>query len=181
MLFDDTNLAENKLILLYVLDKIKLPLSNSQINQIILENVPINYFLLQQYIDELFQSNLISKNTSKDKSYYNITKKGKEILRLFSNRLSQDLCENIDQYIKDHRDSIFNESHYIGAYKKKGDEEFIVRLKILENESVLLDLYVSVVTLQQAKNMIDNWKNNGEKIYGSIIKALIEKYEGINQ
>ncbi|SJZ55311.1 DUF4364 family protein [Garciella nitratireducens] len=177
MLFDDNNLAENKLILLYVLEKTKLPLSSSQITQIILENIPMNYFVLQQYIDELFQNNLISKNTSKDKSYYSVTKKGKEILELFSNRLSQNLCQRMDHYIIKHKNSIFNESHYIGTYKKKGDEEFIVQLRILENESELIDLSISVATLQQAKNIIDNWKNNGEKIYRSIINSLITKYK----
>lgn len=176
MLFDDTNLAENKLVLLYVLDKIKLPLSSSQITQIILENSSINYFVLQQYIDELQQSQLIDKNISKEKSYYTITEQGKAILDLFANRLSQNFCKKMDQYLIDHRSSIFNESHYIATSRKKGDGEFEVQLKILENESVLIDLFISVATYQQAKDIIYNWKNFGEKIYPSIIKALIEKY-----
>lgn len=176
MIFDDTNLAENKLVLLYVLDKIKLPLSTNQITQIILENSSINYFVLQQYIDELYQSQLISKSISKEKSYYTITNQGKATLNLFINRLSQDFCKNIDQYLTDHRNSIFNESHYIGTYNKRGDGEFEVQLKILENESVLIDLFISVATHQQAKDIVYNWKSFGEKIYPSIIKALIEKY-----
>ena len=44
-MFDDTsNLAENKLILLYIFDKVKLPISNVQLSEIVLENDIIDYF-----------------------------------------------------------------------------------------------------------------------------------------
>ena len=44
MMFEDTlELAENKLLLLYIFDKIKIPITNNKITQIILENNFINY------------------------------------------------------------------------------------------------------------------------------------------
>lgn len=177
MLFHDLNLAENKLLVLYVLEKMKLPLSGSQITQIILENSDINYFVLQQYIDELSQSNLIEKNNSQGKSYYTITKQGKATLDLFANRLSQEVGERIHSYMKDHRSTILNESHNIATFQKCGDGEFEVQLKMMENESVLMDLSLQVATHQQAKEIIDNWKKHGEKIYASIISSLIHTYE----
>ena len=68
MPFHDLNLAENKLLVLYVLETMKLPLSGSQITQIILENSDINYFLLQQYIDELTQNQLMEKSLSQERA-----------------------------------------------------------------------------------------------------------------
>jgi predicted transcriptional regulator len=52
-------LAENKLILLYVFKKIKLKLTDEQITNIILENNLINYFLLKQYMAELVESGFL--------------------------------------------------------------------------------------------------------------------------
>lgn len=176
MIFDSDNLAENKLMILYVMNQMKLPLSSSQITQIILENSSINYFDLQQYMDDLFQSNLISKNNSQGKSYYILTKQGKETLHLFLKRLPKKWCEEIDLYISSNGNSILNESHNIATYKKKGDGEFWVELKIIENQSIIIDLSTSVGTHQQAKDISDRWKKNGEKIYASIIESLIKDY-----
>ena len=41
-------LAENKLLMLYILKSIKDPISNAQFTEIILENNFMNYFIFQQ-------------------------------------------------------------------------------------------------------------------------------------
>ena len=177
MPFHDLNLAENKLLVLYVLETMKLPLSGSQITQIILENSDINYFLLQQYIDELTQNQLMEKSLSQGKSYYTITKQGKETLDLFANRLPKEICDEIRSYIKDHRSTILNESHNIATYQRRGDGEFEIQLKMMENETALIHLSLQVTTHQQAKDITNNWKQHGEKIYPAIIASLIKSYD----
>ena len=53
-MYDSTlELAENKLLLLYIIKSIKYPISNTQLTDIVLENSFINYFMLQQYVSEL--------------------------------------------------------------------------------------------------------------------------------
>ena len=172
----DSQLAENKLLLLYILNKMNLSLSSIQITQIVLENTDINYFTLQRYIDELSKNNLIAKNLTQGKALYSITKEGKNTLDLFNSRLPKDWCNDIDNYIAKNRSAILDESKSIGNYKKKGDGEFEVQLKILENEVELISLSLIVATQQLAKDITTNWKSHGEKIYPSIIKTLIDKY-----
>jgi hypothetical protein len=60
MFKDMSELAENKLLLLYIFCEIGMPVSNSHITQIILENNLINYFSLQQYLSELIDSGFIN-------------------------------------------------------------------------------------------------------------------------
>ena len=78
-MLDDTNqLAENKLILLYLLDRIGMNITRNQLTEIVLENNLVNYFLLQQYITELQNANFlvtIKKNKSKVLS---LTEQGKK-------------------------------------------------------------------------------------------------------
>ena len=57
---NSAELAENKLLVLYVIKSLKQPISNTQLTEIILENNFINYFTLQQYISELEYSNFIN-------------------------------------------------------------------------------------------------------------------------
>ena len=65
---NSAELAENKLLVLYVIKSLKQPISNTQLTEIILENNFINYFTLQQYISELEYSDFvkyIEKNEKK--------------------------------------------------------------------------------------------------------------------
>lgn len=94
-MLDDTNqLAENKLILLYLLDRIGMNITRNQLTEIVLENNLVNYFLLQQYITELQNANFlvtIKKNKSKVLS---LTEQGKKVLSLFISRIPEDVVEN---------------------------------------------------------------------------------------
>ena len=58
---NSAELAENKLLVLYVTDSLKHPITNTQLTEIILENNFINYFTLQQYISELITSDTLFK------------------------------------------------------------------------------------------------------------------------
>ena len=67
MFNDNTEeLAQNKLILLYIIDKSQSSLSNSQITEIVLEDNYMNYFLIQQFLSELVKSKFIEYTKNKE-------------------------------------------------------------------------------------------------------------------
>ena len=47
--------AYHKLLILYILYKIKMDLTNSQITQVVLETEMMNYFSLQQLLSQLME------------------------------------------------------------------------------------------------------------------------------
>lgn len=65
------------------------------------------------------------------------------------------------------------EAEIIGEYFKKENEQFIVNLKLVENEETLFSLYFEVPSEEQAEAICKKWKENTEKIYQSIINTLI--------
>ena len=52
-----------KLIILYMLNRVTFPLSNSQLSEFILEKEYTDYFTLQQTIHELTESKLIDRKS----------------------------------------------------------------------------------------------------------------------
>ncbi len=103
-MFDDAlELAENKLLILYVFNRLDLSISNNKITEIILENNLINYFTLQQYLSELTSSGFI-KNTDQHKII--ITEKGNRVLSMFIDRISEDKIESINNYLDSKLNSI---------------------------------------------------------------------------
>ena len=174
-MYDNTlELAENKLLLLYIIKSIKYTISNAQLTDIVLEHSFINYFTLQQYISELEKSNFIKLEEKDNKEFVLLTRKGDSVLSLFKDRLSQSKVKSIDDYLSEQIDEIKRELNIFADYTPDNDDSFLVTLKALEGSCVLLDLNVSVPSKEQAKELCSKWKNNSSEIYNKIMEALIE-------
>jgi predicted transcriptional regulator len=174
MFGDTSDLAENKLLLLYIFDKIKLPISNIQITQIVLENNFINYFTLHQYVSELISSNFLQYTAEESKHRLVITDRGSKVLSMFSERLPKNKIEILDQYLKKHMEKIKKEVTITADYTIEGDNNFIVNLKATENNNILVDLKINVPSNKQARELCSKWKNNSAEIYNKIMRLLID-------
>ena len=84
-------LAQNKLLLLYIIDKAEKPLTNEEITEFMLENNYMNYFLIQQYLSELTSSKFIEYVHEDDKKIYKMLNKGKITLYYFQDRIPEDI------------------------------------------------------------------------------------------
>lgn len=165
-------LAENKLLVLYVIKSLKHPISNTQLTEIILENNFINYFTLQQYITELLSSDFLKYIEKNDKKLLILTVRGEKVLSFFTQRISPIKRDIIDNYISSIIENIKKELTISSDYTIDGTDSFIVNLKALEDEMLLIDLKVSVPTKKQAKSLCSKWKDNPSDIYNRIMQSL---------
>lgn len=173
-MFEDTlELAENKLLLLYVFNEIKFPVSNNQITEIILENNFINYFTLQQYIGELISAGFLQNIEEENKHRYKITENGKKALSFFKDRISDSKLQVVDDYLKKHLENIKQEVTVTADYTIDKMNNFIVNLRASENDSILIDVKVNVGSNKQARELCAKWKNNSSDLYNKIITLLI--------
>ena len=171
---NSSELAENKLLMLYVLKSIKEPISNTQLTEIILENNFINYFTFQQYLAELEDSKFVEYHEANDKKLLILTEAGDNVLSLFKARISPSKISIIDEYIKEKIGSIKKELTIHADYTLgDNDDSFIVDLKAIEDQSLLMELKLSVPTKNQATSICSKWKENPSEIYTNIINILI--------
>ncbi|MCE5222317.1 MAG: DUF4364 family protein [Clostridium sp.] len=171
---NSSELAENKLLMLYVLRSIKEPISNTQLTEIILENNFMNYFTFQQYLAELEESKFVEYHESNDKKLLMLTEKGDNVLSLFKDRISPSKISIIDEYIKEKIGSIKKELTIHADYTLgNSDNSFIVDLKAIEDQALLMELKLSVPTKKQATSICNRWKDNPSDIYTNIINILI--------
>ena len=77
-----------KLIILYMLQNVNFPLSNTQISDFILEKEYTNYFHLQEALSELQDTKLIEIEKVRNTSYYHMTEEGSKTLSFFENEIS---------------------------------------------------------------------------------------------
>ena len=99
-------LASHKLLILYILNKINMDLTNSQITQVVLETEMMNYFSLQQFLSQLMESKFLTTYKESDREYYSITQKGFEILEYFLGRIPENITTKIDEYITVNKENL---------------------------------------------------------------------------
>ena len=166
-------LAYHKLLILYILDKINMDLTNSQITQVILETDMMNYFSLQQILSQLMDSKFIKPYKDSGREYYCLTQKGLETLEYFLNRIPESYAIKIDEYIKNNKESLLADTQVKSSFVKQSENEFIVNLRVIENKSNLIDLNLNVSSEKQAKQICNNWNNNASNMYAEVINLLI--------
>ena len=169
---NSAELAENKLLVLYVIKSLRQAISKTQLTEIILENNFINYFTLQQYISELETAKFVEYIEKNDKKLITITDKGENVLSIFNDRISPIKRDIIDNYISKTIDNIKKELTIHSDYTIENNNSFIVDLKALEDETLLIDLKISVPTKKQATSLCNRWKENPSDIYTKIVQVL---------
>jgi len=168
-------LASNKLIILYILDKINSDLTNSQITQVVLETDIMNYFSLQEVLSELLETRFLNTYKEANKEYYCITQRGFETLESLIDRIPQDVGSKISNYIKRNKQKVLVNTEIIATFKKHTEYEFIVNLKVIESRRDLINLSINVSSEKQALLICNNWKKNASFMYAEIIQSLISE------
>ena len=175
LVFEGTQeLAENKLLILYIFDKLQNPASNNQITEIVLQNNLLNYFHLQQYLSELVDSNFLKLDKQEKKHLYSLSVKGKNVLEYFENRISSNKKDIIDVYMDIHGELIKKETEVTADYFPDNDNNYSVTCKIIEDKKTIIELKLNVESNQKAKSICANWKSNASEIQKKLTALLIE-------
>lgn len=162
-----------KLIVLYMLQKVDFPLTNSQISEFILDRGYTTYFTLQSVLSELAESDMIRQETIRNCSYFTATEAGEEALRYFQNRISKPIRNDIDQYLRENKMQLRDEVSIIADYYKNTADEYSVHCIVKEKYSNPIDLTVTVPDEIQAKIVCRNWKQKCQQIYEFVMKELL--------
>lgn len=166
-------LAQAKLLLLYIVNNIGVAISNSQLTQIVLENNLMDYFMLQQFLGELKDSSFIIEENIDEKHILTITDMGKSTLSYFINRIPESLLENIDEILSIQKQKIILNTQVTAEYIRLEDDSYLVTLKVVENDLSIINLELNVANNKQAKDICAKWKNNASKFYSQIINMFM--------
>ena len=162
-----------KLIILYMLQKVDFPLTNSQISEFILDRGYTTYFTLQSVLSELAESDMIRQEIILNSSYYSLTESGEAALYYFQNRISKSIRDEIDTYISENKMKLRDDVSVLADYYKNTANEYSVRCIVKEKYSNPIELTITVPDEVQAKIVCRNWKDHCQHIYEHIMKELL--------
>lgn len=173
MEYNTEKMAQNKLILLYIIKQSPHAFSKHELNEFILDKEYMNYFFLQQYLGELIDSDLIKLKTIDDTPKYIISEQGDLTLNYFNETIPKNLKKELEKEFQTHKKLKQREKQIVAEHYPKEDGQYMVNLKLVENEDVLFSLYIDVPSIEQAKEICKTWEENTNSIYANIMNMFI--------
>ena len=172
---DGETLAEGKLLILYILDKISKPITNSGLLKLTLDIQEINYFYLQQFLSDLVESKFVVNYKIESHSVYEITDEGRKVLHLTESLLPGIIKLKLDTSIKNNFEDAKNELSVTAEYFPESENKYNIKCKIIEGYSPIFEISLFAGSKEQAKVIAQNWKQNSFSLYPQIIKLLTKE------
>lgn len=163
-----------KLMILYMLDKVNFPLTNTQISDFMLVKEYTNYFTLQESLNDLLELEYIRTENFRNTTQYTITRSGSSTVSLLDDQISDAIKDDIISYLKNNKYELKNEVGTTSTYFKNSAKDFTVHCQVKEGTSNLIELNLNVPLEKQADVMCANWKNCSQEIYEFIMKKLLQ-------
>lgn len=162
-----------KLIILYILNKVDFPMTNTQLSNFLLEKEYTNFFNAQQTLSDLEDDEFVRSDTINKSYMYRITDLGRETLSFFNTTISVEIRDEIDLYMAAHEYSFREEASTIAECFEIKKDEYIVRLQVLERGSSIIDLNLMVSSNEAAEQICRQWRSKSSDIYAYVISSLL--------
>ncbi len=167
------DLAENKVLILYLLNKLSDGIKSDNLYKIISSANNINYFYFQELLTDLINTNLVGSFTKDEDTFIKITSDGQNSLSLTKSLLPGILKLKADTSFKEVLPEIIEDSSITSEYIPKDENNYTVKCKIVEKNDILFEVSTFAGSRERAKQISDNWKVNADKIYPKIIDLLL--------
>ena len=165
-----------KLILLFVLDKMEIPLTEDSIIDICTSrNAWLRYMDCKDCMWQLLDIGYIAKTNAGEFDRYNITYDGRNCLSNFYLKIPSTTRDAITTFAKENRMEFKRAQEYVGNYFKNADGSYTISLKIkdpLEAQN-LFELKVVYPSRKSAIDATKKWKNTAPQIFEYVYDTLL--------
>lgn len=169
---DKEELAESKVLILYVLSKINRPVTNSELLSLIESIEDMNYFYFQQFLVDLKENKYLLEYEQEKQKFYAITMAGRETVRLTIDMLPGSIKNKVDETLRSTMKKIENEEAVYADFFPSKEDEFMICCGIKENNKKIFEVQVFSSSRDNSLKIIDNWKKNAGTIYPKIVEML---------
>ncbi len=169
--------TQNKLLLLFVFDKMEMPLSETTILDLCCSsNNWITYMDCKEAISQLLDASFIFQNNQDAgvEPLYTITPEGRVCLAHFFVRIPASLREAVSTVIKQSRMNYRRKQEYFSDYRKNPDGTYNVILKIIDPTEQVLEITLNVPNRSTAEYMYKKWEEKAANVFSNLYDMLAE-------
>ena len=170
-----TALAENKVLILYILNQLNSGIIEDGLYKIIASINDVNYFYFKEVLTDLMDSKLVGIVTKDEaESVLKITSEGKNALSLTIDVLPGILKLKADNVLKEEFSSIADETSISAEFIPRSENDYTIKCRVIEKNETIFEVRTFAGSRERAKKIVDNWNKNASKIYPKILDLLLE-------
>lgn len=168
--------VEHKILILHLIDQMGIPISNGQITKFALEESYMNFYDVQHYLNDMVQTGYLDSSQLENTTRYTITDEGTKTLETFAQYVPPYIKTRISKYIEDNKNSVKRDFEIAANHFYQHDTgEYLVKCAVYEDDNLLMELSVSVVDIEQALTICNNWKKDVGHAHARILNYLLHK------
>ena len=166
----------NKLILLFVFDKMETALSERTILEMCSSlNNWLNYMDCKELLARLLDDGFIYRISSpEEEPLFVITGEGRESLNSFYINIPKSIRDEITAYVKTNSGKLRNRQECKSDYFQNVDGTYTVYLKILAPTQPMLELKFVIPNKKTAQRIYKNWESKASDLYSAIYETLVD-------
>ena len=171
--------TDNKLVLLFVLETIEIPLAENSILDICSSrNNWINYMECKEILYNLLEVGFIYNiDQNGEEPRYNISYEGRNCLSHLYRRIPLALREEIKEFTKQNRLAFKRSQEYLADYEKMEDGSYNLKLRIRSpfDSEPMFNVEFRAPSRSSAINAVRLWREKAPSIYESVYETLIDE------
>lgn len=172
---NSTTLAENKVLILYILTLLDGEIIQDGLFKIVSSINNINYFYFKQILTDLIESKLVGTYTKEEEPVIKITSEGKNAYILTKDVLPGIMKLKADNIFKTELTSLEEEASVIAEFTPRNENDYTIKCKIVENNETIFEVKTFAGSRERAKKIVDNWNANANEIYPQILNLLLNQ------
>ena len=172
-LSESKDVAEHKLLILYILEKLNIAIASIDLTNYILEERLMKFIPFQQHVHELVVTNHIISVADDGFTKYMITDSGAEVLSDMIDMIPLTEKHRVDRTVRKLNKHVINNRAVRAAFIPDNEHSGVVRLELNEGDFSVLLLEVSTASKEEARIICNNWKTRTADIYSGIVDLLL--------
>lgn len=166
----------NKLLVLFVLDKMEIPINEELLLSICsTDNEWIPYFYCKQVIADLTDAGFITKvNGSIQNPVLSLTEDGRVCLAHFYNDIPKSVRDTITDFARVSRLEYKKKQEFLCDYKRNADGSYTVEMSIFETTKPIMQLKFVVSNHERALSIYNSWYNKAPEVYKAFYDIFID-------
>lgn len=165
----------NKILILFVLNKLSIKMTDNALNAVLLGPGLVNYFTVQECREDLISKGCIKRELDSNGSVlYSITETGVERLNQMKYMLSGGLGARYEAYIDENRDSLERDMYVNADCFEDTQGNVYVRCYVREGTNCIVDIKLPVASRIDGAAICDTWRKNTSDVYLQLLKIFYD-------
>lgn len=177
----DENIVNKKVILLYLVN-LSSDLTSHQLMTASLNTFYMDYFTFSDLSQELIRDGLLHLAQRKGETQtdtagqpimrYSITESGEQVLAALEHTIPIPVQQNLRRTVTEIAQTARRDESVTADYSPSITQGWQVELTHRDRDTILMQISVNVPKEELAKQICENWLNDTEKIYPTLLRLL---------